>query len=388
MSVINQVLVNLERRRASPAERGLLPDHVQVLPFPGRPSNWGWVAAGVALAVAAPAVWMALTTTVAEPVRSPATRPGTGRPAENLATAVTVPAPVARPDEGEEAYLREHGVLRLSLDLSIPPGQQGPSHSEGVQQAARDGGEPLSTARVIGRTGMESSADPNSAAPARSETGKRAAATAVTPAAIAAGTPEIRKKMRDPTPRELAENEYRKAVAFLNQGRLAEAEESFRAALGIYPENHLARQGLIGLLVQGKKFQDAERALEEGVTLSPAQIGFSMMLSRLQADRGDSELAIATLEKGLQYAQGSADYVAFLAALLQRQGRHEDAIGYFHAALRLRPGTGVWWLGLGMSLQALNQPAAAQSAYREARAAGTLQPELAALAEQRMKQLQ
>jgi len=41
-----------------------------------------------------------------------------------------------------------------------------------------------------------------------------------------------------------------------------------------------------------------------------------------------------------------------------------------------------------MSLQALNQPAAAQSAYREARAAGTLQPELAALAEQRMKQLQ
>lgn len=378
MSVINQVLLNLERRRASPAERGLLPDHVQALPFPGRPSNWGWVAAGVALAVAAPAGWMALTTTVAEPLRSPATRPGTGRPAENLATAVTVPASVARPDEGEEAYLREHRALRLSLDLSIPPGQQ----------EARDGGEPLSTARVIGRTGMESSADPSSAAPARSETGKRAAATAVTPAAVAAGTPEIRKKMRDPTPRELAENEYRKAVAFLNQGRLAEAEESFRAALGIYPENHLARQGLIGLLVQGKKFQDAERVLEEGVTLSPAQTGFSMMLSRLQADRGDSELAIATLEKGLPYAQGSADYVAFLAALLQRQGRHEDAIGYFHAALRLRPGTGVWWLGLGMSLQALNQPAAAQSAYREARAAGTLQPELAALAEQRMKQLQ
>jgi MSHA biogenesis protein MshN len=48
----------------------------------------------------------------------------------------------------------------------------------------------------------------------------------------------------------------------------------------------------------------------------------------------------------------------------------------------------VWWLGLGMSLQATNRPAAAQEAYRQARATGTLQPDLAALAEQRLKQLQ
>jgi hypothetical protein len=41
-----------------------------------------------------------------------------------------------------------------------------------------------------------------------------------------------------------------------------------------------------------------------------------------------------------------------------------------------------------MSLQAANRPAAAQEAYRQARAAGNLQPDLAALAEQRLKQLQ
>jgi MSHA biogenesis protein MshN len=226
------------------------------------------------------------------------------------------------------------------------------------------------------------------ATPARSDAGKRAAATPATPAADTATKAEIRKQMRDPTQRELAENEYRKAVALLDQGRLADAEEGFQAALKHYPEHHQARQGLLGLLVQARKLEEAERVLEEGVRLSPGQTGFSMTLARLQADRGDNAQATATLQRGLEHAQGSAEYAAFLAALLQRQGRHEEAIEQFQAALRLRPGLGTWWLGLGISLQAANRPAAAQEAYRQARATGNLQPDLAAFAEQRLQQLQ
>jgi MSHA biogenesis protein MshN len=158
--------------------------------------------------------------------------------------------------------------------------------------------------------------------------------------------------------------------------------------LNLYPEHLRARQGLLGLLVQARKLEEAERVLEEGVRLSPGQTGFSMTLARLQADRGDNAGAIATLQRGLEHAQGSAEYAAFLAALLQRQGQHEEAIEQFQAALRLRPGSGIWWLGLGMSLQAANRPAAAQEAYLQARAAGNLQPDLAALAEQRLRQLQ
>jgi MSHA biogenesis protein MshN len=391
MSVINQVLLNLEKRRASPAERGLLPNHVQVLPESGPASYWRWIAAGVAFAIAAPAGWMALTATVAESARSATTRPGTESASESVVSTPGVHTTAARIDAPEDTHEPVLGAMRLSLELSSLPAEPVPGRGAGAAQAAGEENEPLSSARLIARQGTDSPADvtpSRGASASSSNAGRREAAAPAKPAKGGGATPEISKQMREPTPRELAENEYRKAVALLNQGRLAEAEEGFQSALDLYPENHQARQGLIGLLVQGKKFADAERVLEEGVKLSPAQSGFCMALARLQADRGDNAQAIATLQSGLEYARSSADYVAFLAALLQRQGRHEEAIVYFQAALQLRPRTGVWWLGLGMSLQAANRPADAQTAYQQARAAGNLHPELAALAEQRLRQLQ
>jgi len=194
--------------------------------------------------------------------------------------------------------------------------------------------------------------------------------------------------VRQPTARELADNEYRKAANSLHQGRLAEAQEGFRAALNLYPAHHGARQALVALLVDAKLTAEAERALQDGIKLAPEQIGFAMTLARLQLDRGDAPGAIATLQGSLGYAQGSPDYIAFLAALLQRQGRQEDAIAQFQTALRLKPEAGVWWLGLGISLQAAHRSPEAQEAYRRAKASNSLNPELAAFADQRLKQLQ
>jgi MSHA biogenesis protein MshN len=392
MSVINQVLLNLEKRRASPEERGLLPAHVQLPPESGqRAPYWGWIAAGVAFAFAAPAGWMALTATVAGPTGSPAGQPGTDGVIEQVVSSSAGANSVARGGARDDAYTKELRAFRLSLELSNPPADPAPRRGAGAPQAGIEVREPLRTARVIGRMDAESAPDATlaSASPRTpGEAGTRAAAVRAAPAAETAIQPEIRKQVRDPTPRELAENEYRRAVAWLNQGRLAKAEAGFQEALSLYPGHLQARQGLVGLLVQGRKLEDAERVLDEGVKLAPGQIGFNTTLARLQADRGDNERAIATLQAGLEHAQGSAEYTAFFAALLQRQGRHEEAIGHFQTALRIRPSSGVWWLGLAMSLQAANRPAAASDAYRQARAAGNLQPELAALAEQRLRQLQ
>ena len=60
MSVINQVLLDLEKRRASAAERGAMPNHVRTLPDEVRPFPWGWIAGGLGAVAAAGAAWMLL----------------------------------------------------------------------------------------------------------------------------------------------------------------------------------------------------------------------------------------------------------------------------------------------------------------------------------------
>lgn len=392
MSVINQVLLDLEKRRASGSELGALPNHVRALPEGERTLHWGWVAGGgVAVAAVVAVSWALLsgfdwtrqrTTAVQTPQRGNEVAIG------KVATAAAGTATDVRPrDEGGGAQM-EAPASRLSLELSSPSAAAG----QAAEQVVADERSPLPTTRVVGRT--ESDSSPRSdtpAAPAGRPAPAKSAAVVASSKAMAstpAARPEIQKEVRQPTPRDLAENEYRKATASLHQGRQAEAQEGFQAALNLHAGHHGARQALVGLLLDGKKYSEAERVLQEGLKLAPSQTGFTMTLARLQVDRGDNKQAIATLQRGLEYAQGNADYAAFLAALLQRDGQHEEAIEQFQAALRLRPASGVWWLGLGISLQAINRAAEAQDAYRRARATNNLSPDLQAFADQRLLQLQ
>jgi MSHA biogenesis protein MshN len=206
--------------------------------------------------------------------------------------------------------------------------------------------------------------------------------------AAAPANPQIDKRSQQLTPRELAENEYRDAANLLGQGRYAEAQEGFRRALQISPWHIGARQGLFGLLAEAKKNDEAEQVLADGLKLNPNQPGFALALSGLQYQRGDMTGAIETLQRTAPAAQGIPEYLARLAAMLQRQARHQEAVDYFQAALRLAPGSGVWLMGLGISQQALNRNSEAKDAFKRAKATRTLNADLEAFVDQRLKQLQ
>jgi len=370
MSVINQVLLDLEKRRASAAERGGVPSHVRALPDNGQRVRWEWVVACAVAVLAALVFWMQRTGPDAPRTNAPAPLTGTEIVIEQVVSAsagVTLDV-----DRDDPAALVP--AFRLSLELSRPPEEPAP----------------IASSRLIGRVGAEPPAATTGAQsrPAPAATDQSAVVKTKTAPVAAAGKAEIHKQVRQPTQQELAENEYRKATGLLHQGLPTEAQQGFEAAVRLQPEHHAARQAQVGLLLEARKFSDAERVLQDALALSPAQSGFGVMLARPQVDRGDIIAAVATLRKGLEYGRDNADYHAFLAALLQRQGQHEEAVEQFQAALRLKPALGVWWLGLGMSLQAVNRTADAQEAYRHARSAANIHPELAALADQRLKQLQ
>lgn len=196
------------------------------------------------------------------------------------------------------------------------------------------------------------------------------------------------KQVKELSPQQRAENEYRKSLQLMQQGKTAESINGFEEALRLDPQNVDARHALIGALLTSKRQDDALRKAAEGLEINPAQPGLAMILARLQLEKGELKLAIESLERTLRYAVEQPDYQAFLAALLQRDERHRQAIEHYLLALQKSPQNGVWWMGVGISFQADQRLPEAKEAFRRAKATNNLPSELLAFVEGRLSQLQ
>lgn len=370
MSVINQMLVDLERRRASGEERTHIPDHVRALP--GEPASMRspqlWIVAVVitAIVVVTGAWWWmssrAAPASVVKGVAMPA--PATPKPEQ---------AVVALSHEAVESIAQ-----RMSFELANVP-------------------EPVAADTRVAATTVLSSREPvpttvvprGAALPAASRIADNATATKPPPRAVVTPAPpppaDISKRVRELTPRQRAETEYAKGASALHEGRSADALMAFEAALQADSTFHKARQALVGVLLESRRQAEASQALQEGLNISPAQSGFAMALARLQMERGELDAGVQTLARSLEFAAGNPDYIAFYGGLLQRQQKHAEAVEQFSRALNQRGNVGVWLLGLGVSLEALGRGSEAQEAYRRAKATGNLSPDLRAFADQRLR---
>jgi len=190
---------------------------------------------------------------------------------------------------------------------------------------------------------------------------------------------------RSETGQQRADNTYRRALASLQDGRVNDAIAGLQQTLRVNPRHDAARQTLVGLLVENKRSDEAVLELQGALALDARQPAMAMLLARLQIERGGN--GIETLLRTLPYANGNGEYHAFLAGALQRQNRHREAIDQYQNALRGAPENAVWWMGLGLSLQAEKRNAEAADAYRRARAAGTLSSELQGFVERKLQQV-
>ena len=76
-----------------------------------------------------------------------------------------------------------------------------------------------------------------------------------------------------------------------------------------------------------------------------------------------------------------------IAALMQRQNNHQEAIDYYRKALQLKPHAGVWLMGMGISMRALQQNIEAREAFKSALDSNSLSTELQAYVSQQLKEL-
>lgn len=198
---------------------------------------------------------------------------------------------------------------------------------------------------------------------------------------------KVSKQPTQVTPQQQAENEFRKAYALMQQGQITAAISGYETALQLDAGHIVARQTLVRLLLDNKRSADAERLLQQGLQLDPKQSSLAMLLARMQVGRNELPQALETMQKSLPYAEKQADYQAFVAALLQRQNHHKEAIAHFQSALQLSPQSGVWLMGLGISLRAERHNAESRDAFNRALETHTLSTELQSFVKQQLKEL-
>ena len=190
------------------------------------------------------------------------------------------------------------------------------------------------------------------------------------------------------TPQQRVENDYRRALGQLQDGRVSEALAGLQQTLQLDPRHQGARETLVRLLLEAQRPDEAARQLQLSLALDPKQPAQAMMLARLQLDKANGgAAALDTLMRSLPHAADNGDYRAFLAAVLQREQRYREAAEHYQLALQTAPDNSVWWMGLGIALQADNHPAQARQAFERAKGLQTLSPQLQAFVERKLVQL-
>ena len=192
--------------------------------------------------------------------------------------------------------------------------------------------------------------------------------------ALSAATEDkVDKRLQSPAPRTRAQALYRRGVAALRRGDFGRAEAALAESLSIWPQYAKAREILASRLIQRGEHRRALALLEAGLDVSPDESRLAKLYARLQAERGEIEPALAALMTSASSVAADPEHHAFIAALFQRLTQHRDAVARYREVLLHAPDNGIWWMGLGISLEALGEHRDALSAFRRAASSGRVQ---------------
>ena len=209
---------------------------------------------------------------------------------------------------------------------------------------------------------------------------------------LAAALPALPKGTVDKRDRvysaaETADAQFRRAAVLLNQGRLSEAEDHLAGALRADPSHAAARQTYVAMLLEQRRVEAARRLLQEALAVNAAQPAFAVALASIYTEQRDYRNALEVLDKAGPAAR-NAEFQAMRGAVLQRLGKHAEAVEAYQNAIRIAPQPGTTWVGLAISLETLGRRPEAVQAYRRALDAGSLAAEAREYAEGRARALE
>ncbi len=158
--------------------------------------------------------------------------------------------------------------------------------------------------------------------PADREHFERAAAEFVAAQALNADRPEARTALGN---------------FYARQGRLAEAESNYKAALRLSPHYGPAAANLADLYRELKRNHDSERVLRGALASSPSDAGLHHALGLALIRQSRRDEALPELRKAAELAPDQPRYAYVYAVGLHSAGRAADAIVILKESLARRP---------------------------------------------------
>src|SRR5579883_1120154 len=172
------------------------------------------------------------------------------------------------------------------------------------------------------------------------------------------------------TPAEIAAA-YDAAVAHQRGGRLAEAEELYRAILAAAPNHAESLHMLGGLALQAGHVAAATGLIQRAVAADPRRALFHASLGQA----GQADAALQSLRQATALAPDFATAHFLTGLVLQQKGRLDEAAAAFETALRFQPRFPQALFNLGAIAEGRGRGAEAAARYRAALA---LAPDFAA----------
>lgn len=366
MSVINRVLVDLEKRHAGGASAHRATSEIRAV---GREPSGGVgrkalavLLAVIACAAIAASAWQwqsnrrhepetSQAAPVAPPLPPSAAPPVAPTPAPTLAAVTAQPAavvpsvpPMPEP-QNAPASPPPTSPAAITPDVALParalPAQPSGKPVTAVASRPAPKSTPSATSVVVG-------------------------ASPTAPGAEAGPEAAIEKRDRPLSALERADAQFRQGVQAMQRGRATESEAAFLAALAEDATHVPSRQALIGLYLEAQRKDESEVLVRDGLRAGIRPPSWVMLLARLEADRGDVAGAVATLQTHLDVGRENGDYLSLLGTLLQKQGRHKEAVDQYQAAIALGAAKPTWFMGQGISLRELGRREEASAAFHRA----------------------
>lgn len=203
----------------------------------------------------------------------------------------------------------------------------------------------------------------------------------------AAPADAMAKRVRPLTPTQQAQVMFQQAVTQLGRGNTAQAQALLRSALEQDLAHVQARETYAALMLNTGRLSEAEGLLAQGLQHNPKASALAKLYARIIAGRGQEAQAIQVLERAVPNMESDPDYAAMLAALYQRQQRHGEAAQIYGVLVRLRPAMAPWWMGFGLSLEAMGDNEQAAKAYAQSLRLGGLDKQVSDYVMQRLQAL-